>query len=89
MGYLHYMNFQYCKGYKQAKTKINLIGLLIPENIYLMNWKIIILFLKQYLCCEIVGNQNKEEGKDQELIQSNTTPDPGHTMGKWQKHKKT
>ena len=32
----------------------------------------------------------KEEGKDQESIQSNTTPrpDPGHHMGKWQKHKK-
>ena len=26
--------------------------------------------------------QNKEEGKDQESIQSSTTPDPGHHMGK-------
>ena len=26
--------------------------------------------------------QSKEEGKDQEYIQSNTTPDPGHYMGK-------
>ena len=24
----------------------------------------------------------KEEGKDQELIQSSSTPDPGHYMGK-------
>ena len=31
----------------------------------------------------------KEEGKDQETIQSSTTPDPEHHMGKWQKHKKT
>ena len=33
--------------------------------------------------------ESKEEGKDQELIQSSTTPDPGHHMGKRQKHKKT
>ena len=26
--------------------------------------------------------------KDQELIQSSTTPDTGHHIGKWQKHKK-
>ena len=26
--------------------------------------------------------QSKEEGKDQESIQSITTPDPGHHMGK-------
>ena len=42
-----------------------------------------------YLC---KGN-NKEymqsKGKDQESIQSSTTPDQGHHMGKWQKHKKT
>ena len=31
----------------------------------------------------------KKEGKGQESIQSNTTPDPGHHMGKWQKHNKT
>ena len=31
--------------------------------------------------------QSKEEGKDQESMQSITTP--GHHMGKWQKHKKT
>ena len=31
----------------------------------------------------------KEEGKDQESIQSNTTPDPGHHVEKEQKHKKT
>ena len=28
---------------------------------------------------------SKEEGKDQESIQSSTTPDPGHWLGKWQK----
>ena len=27
---------------------------------------------------------SKEEGRDQELIQSNITPDPGRHMGKWQ-----
>ena len=26
--------------------------------------------------------KSKEEGKDQESIQSSTTPDPGHHMGK-------
>ena len=26
--------------------------------------------------------QSKKEGKDQELIQSSTTPDPEHRMGK-------
>ena len=33
--------------------------------------------------------QSKEEGKDQESIQSSTRPDPGHHMGTRQKHKKT
>ena len=33
--------------------------------------------------------QSKKEGKDQESIQSSTTPDPGHHIGEWQKHKKT
>ena len=27
-------------------------------------------------------SQSKEEGKNQELMQSRTTPDPGHHMGK-------
>ena len=27
-------------------------------------------------------HQSKEEGKDQVFIQSKTTPDPGHHMGK-------
>ena len=31
-----------------------------------------------------VVKKRKEEGKDQESIQSNTTPDPGHHMGKRQ-----
>ena len=31
--------------------------------------------------------KRKEEGKYQELIQSSTTPDPRHHMGKWSKHK--
>ena len=30
----------------------------------------------------LVDIQSKEEGKDQESIQSSTTPDPGHHMGK-------
>ena len=33
-------------------------------------------------------NLLKEEGKDQELIQSSTTPDPGHHTGERQKQKK-
>ena len=33
--------------------------------------------------------KSKEEGEDQESMQSSTTPDPGHYMGKRQKHKKT
>ena len=36
---------------------------------------------------ESIGS--KEEGKHQESIQSSTTPDPGHHMGKWGKHMKT
>ena len=28
-----------------------------------------------------------QQGKDQESIQSNTTPDPGHRIGKYPKHK--
>ena len=31
----------------------------------------------------------KEEGNDQEMIRSSSTPDQGHHMGKWQKYKKT
>ena len=34
-------------------------------------------------------SESKEEGKDQESIQSSTTPDPGHHVGKRQKHNKT
>ena len=37
----------------------------------------------------IYANQRKEEGKDQESIQSSVTHDPGHRMGKSQIHKKT
>ena len=33
--------------------------------------------------------ESKEEGKDQESLQLSTTPDQGHHIGKWQKHKKT
>ena len=33
--------------------------------------------------------QSKEEGKDQESIQSSTTPDPGHHIGKMTQTKKT
>ena len=28
-----------------------------------------------------LSKKSKEEGKDQESIQSSTTPDPGHLMG--------
>ena len=38
---------------------------------------------------EMCVYQSKKEVKDQELIQLGTTPDPGHHMGKWQKHNKT
>ena len=31
-------------------------------------------------------HHSKEEGKDQESIQSSTTPDPGHHMGKTQEN---
>ena len=30
--------------------------------------------------------KSKKGGKDQESIQSSTTPDPEYHMGKWQKH---
>ena len=32
-------------------------------------------------------NKIKKGGKDQELVQSITTPDPRYQMGKWQKYK--
>ena len=32
------------------------------------------------------SNESKKGGKDQELIQSSATLDPGYHMGKWQKH---
>ena len=34
-------------------------------------------------------NQSKKGSKDQESIQSSTTPVPGYHMGKWQKYNKT
>ena len=36
----------------------------------------------------IFANQNRQEGKDQELIQSSTAPFPGYHMGKLHIHKK-
>ena len=33
-------------------------------------------------------NQCKKDGKDQETIQSSTTPDPGYHMGRKQKYNK-
>ena len=36
----------------------------------------------------MVSIKSMVEGKTQESIQSSFTPDPGHHMGKWQKHKK-
>ena len=36
-----------------------------------------------------IRHRSKEEGKDQASIQSSTTPNPEHRMGKCQKHKKT
>ena len=36
-----------------------------------------------------ISNQSEEEGKDQESIQSSTTADPEHHMGKLHKHNKT
>ena len=36
-----------------------------------------------------INKQSKEEDKDQESIQLSTTPDLGHHMRNWQKHKKT
>ena len=39
--------------------------------------------------CSLVVTCWERANLDQESIQSSTTPDPGHHMGKWQKHKKT
>ena len=33
------------------------------------------------------GKESKKVGKDQESIQSSTTPDQGYHMGKWQNYK--
>ena len=38
--------------------------------------------------CVTYRDATKEEGKDQESIQSSISPDPGHHMGKCKKHKK-
>ena len=32
--------------------------------------------------------ESKKDSKDQELMQSSTTPVPGYQMGKWQNHNK-
>ena len=36
----------------------------------------------------LVRYKSKKDGKDQEMIQSSTTPDPGYHMGKLQKYNK-
>ena len=45
--------------------------------------------LYNYLHLTFYPDRSKEEGKYQEFIQSSTTTDPGHHMGKRQNHKKT
>ena len=42
-----------------------------------------------YLHLTFYPDRSKEEGKYQETIQSSTTPDLVHDMGKRQTHKKT
>ena len=37
-------------------------------------------------CFQYLQDQSRKGGKDQESIQSSTTPDPGYHMEKWQKH---
>ena len=65
------------------------IYVLITSQIIWMDLGYLGLGHKSYICgnlcrvsCQIKENQNKKEGNGQELIQLNTTPDPGHHMGK-------
>ena len=45
--------------------------------------------IREIVNCILPIEKSKEEDKDQKTIQSSTTPDPRHHMGKWQKHKET
>ena len=45
--------------------------------------------MKRVDCSEIILAVTVRKKARMESIQSNTTPDPGHRMGKCQKHKKT
>ena len=45
--------------------------------------------IRLILCDDALHKLGKVSKKYQERIQSSTTPDPGHCMGKWLKHKKT
>ena len=49
----------------------------IVERLYFLLLKAL-----HFLLLKALSHQRKEKGKDQESIQSSTTPDPGHHMGK-------
>ena len=88
----------HCFSSKKNKNWENLL-MKKQYGMYWNNWSHFVVSLSKtlYPHCLIVilhsklwfQNKSKEEGKDQESIQSSTTPDPGYRIGKWQKHKKT
>ena len=48
--------------------------------------EIIYKMSKPYKKDDQLARKSKKEAKDQESIQSSTTPDPGYHVGKWQTH---
>ena len=59
-----------------ARTSLKLVDIYVVRN----NW---IAFVSSAF-----EGQSMEEDKNQESIKSSTTPDPGHHIGKLQKHRK-
>ena len=62
----------------------------LPPGLYKSDWVMQCLYDRIFLFepwkpdNRLVDNKSRKEGKNQEPIQSSTTPDPGHRMGKWQ-----
>ena len=71
-------------GYLEKKSILECVVYIIGKSSVKFDIRYIIvrksiLFLTSLLYFAI---KSKKKGKDQESIQSNTTPDPGHQMGK-------
>ena len=75
--------------YLMGRVHVHTTSMLWLQNLSWSFGHLINLQIRIYANQKEKFNENKQEGKDQESIQSSTTPDPGHHMGRWQEHKGT